>query len=86
MSRKWIVEIQDKKYIVEAKYGKLGITSGSGEVLVDGKVIDAWGSSFLGLPKERTFEIAGKKATLRRRGVANQNLELFVSEARVIRV
>lgn len=85
MGRKWIVEIEDKKYLVEAKYGKL-VTSGSGEVLVDGKVMDAWGSSFCGLPKERAFEIAGKKAILRRRGVANQNLELFVSEARVIRV
>lgn len=87
MGRKWIVEIEDKKYVVEAKYGKLGlIVSGSGEVLVDGKVIDAWGSSFGGLATERTFEIAGKKATLRRKGLVNQNLELFISEARVIRV
>ena len=85
MSRKWTVEIEGKKYMVEAKYGKL-ITSGSGEVLVDGKVVDAWGSSFWGLPKERTFELGGKKAVLRRRGIANQNLELFVSGERVTRI
>lgn len=85
MSRKWTVEIESTKYLVEAKYGKL-VTSGSGEILIDGKVVDAWGSSFLGLPKERSFEIGGKKAILRRRGVINQNLELFVSEAKVIRI
>ena len=86
MGRKWIVEIEGKNYEVEARYGGFGYTSGSGEALVNGNVVDAWGSSILGLPKERSFEIAGRKAILRRRGVIAQNLELFVPEAQVRRI
>lgn len=79
MSRKWIVEIEGKNYEVEARYGE-GSASGSGEVLVDGKLVDVWGASSE-LPEVRSFEIAGKKATLRRKGVKAQNFELSVSEA-----
>ena len=79
MSRKWLVEINGKRYIIEARYGFM-VISGSGELLVDGQVIDAWGSSLLGLPKERgPFEVEGKKVFLRRRGVINQNMDLFVN-------
>ncbi len=41
MSGTWIVEIEDKKYAVEARHGKLRLTSGSGKVLIDVKVVDA---------------------------------------------
>jgi hypothetical protein len=64
---KWVVNINDKQLIVEARYGKV-VTSGAGEVLIDGKIVKAWGSSVLGLPKEVPFEIEGKPAFLRRRG------------------
>ncbi|NVM23137.1 MAG: hypothetical protein HWN68_15305 [Desulfobacterales bacterium] len=85
MGRKWSVDIEGTKYVVEARYGTI-VTSGSGEVLVDGKVADAWGSSFWGLPQERSFEIAGRRAVLRRRGVVSQNFELFVVGGTVTRL
>ena len=85
MSRRWTVEIEGKEYRVEIKYGTI-MTSGSGEALVDGQLVDAWGSSFLGLPRERNFEIAGRKAILRRVGNLNQNLELFVLNEKVHRI
>jgi len=79
MSRKWSVEIEGKQHIIEAHYGFI-FTTGSGELSVDGQIIDAWGSSLLGLPKERgPFEVEGKKVFLRRRGVINQNMDLFVN-------
>ena len=52
MSRKWSVEIDGKQHIIEALYGSM-VTSGAGELVVDGEIVDAWGSSLLGLPKER---------------------------------
>jgi hypothetical protein len=57
-------------------------TAGEGEVLVDGKIVDSWGSSPLGLPKERSFTIDGKPAALRRRGILRQYFDL-VFEGRV---
>ena len=75
---KWVVGVKGKEFIVEARYGKV-FTSGAGEVLVDGKIAKAWGSSILGLPKELSFEIEGKPALLRRRGIFNQNFDLVVN-------
>jgi len=71
---KWAVNINNKQVMVEARYG----LSSAGEVLVDGKIAKAWGSSVLGLPKEVSFEIEGKPALLRRRGVIHQNFDLLV--------
>jgi hypothetical protein len=85
MGRKWTVEVEGKQYVVEARYGGV-VTTGSGQLLVDGKVVDTWGGSLSGLPKERTFQIAGKKAILRRTGVIQQNLELSVEGGKVIRM
>ena len=73
---KWAINIEGQQYIVEANYGK-AITSGAGEVKVDGKVVKAWGYSISGLPKEVSFEIRGKPAFLRRRGIINQNFDLL---------
>jgi hypothetical protein len=84
MSRKYEVEIEGKIYHVELRYRLIG--TNAGEVLVNGEVVDCWGASFSGLPKERTFEIAGKNALLRKRGLVLENLELFVPGAKVWRV
>ena len=73
---KWAIDIEGQQYIVEANYGKV-IASGAGEVKVDGKVVNAWGSSIYGLPKEVSFEIRGEPALLRRRGIINQNFDLL---------
>jgi hypothetical protein len=87
MGRRYEVEIEGKIYHVELRYPSgFRPSSGAGEVLVNGEVVDGWGSSVWGLPKERTFEIAGRKALLRRRGIVLQDLELFVPGAKVRRV
>jgi len=81
MARKWIVQIENNKYQVEAIYGEF-FSYGSGKALVDRKVVDEWGPSAWGIiPKQRTFEIAGKKATLKRTGLFLLNMDLFVPEA-----
>jgi hypothetical protein len=85
MGRQWIVEVEGKEYEVEARYGTV-FTSGSGEVLVDGKPIDSWGSSLFGLPKERTIKIAGRKAVIKRVGTLNQDMDLLIPNAKVRRV
>ena len=77
LDMKWVVGIEGKELVVEARYGKV-VTSGAGEVLVDGKIAKAWGSSVWGLPKEVSFEIERKPALLRRRGIINQNFDLLV--------
>ncbi len=86
MVRKWMVEIDNTKHKVEAIYGEF-FSYGSGKVLVDNKVIEEWGPSAWGMiPKEKTFEIAGKQATLKRTGFFIFNMELSVPEAsKVIR-
>ena len=70
--RVWRVEVESKQRVVEYRI-KAG---GDGEVLVDGVVADSWGNSWLGLPKERSFAIDGKPATLRRRGTISQHFDL----------
>jgi len=74
---KWVVEINDKKFVVEAKYGKIFI-SGAGQLLIDGEQVKAWGASPWGLPKVVPFEIEGKPALLRRRTLFDQNFDLLV--------
>ena len=73
---KWVVDIQGKQHVVEAEYGKF-VVSSVGVVSVDGKPVKTWGSSIWGLPKEVSFEIKGKPALLRRRGIVNQNFDLL---------
>ncbi len=71
--RRWRIESDKKELVVEYSL-KL---AGDGEALVDGKIVTAWGSSLLGLPKEVRFEIGGKPATLRRTGMISQHFDLI---------
>ena len=81
MSRKWTVEIDNAKHEVEAIYGEF-FSYGSGKAIVDRKVVDQWGPSSWGMiPKERIFNIAGKKATLKRKGFFMFSMDLVVPEA-----
>ncbi len=81
MSRKWNVQIENNKYQVVATYGEF-FSYGGGNVFVDGKMVDEWGPSAWGMiPKQVTFEIAGKKATLKRKGILWFTMDLFVPEA-----
>ena len=81
MARRWIVQIEGNKHEVAAEYGGF-FSYGSGKAFVDGRVVDKWGPGSWGMiPKERTFQIAGKKATLQRKGLFIFSYELFVPEA-----
>jgi hypothetical protein len=81
MARKWTVHIENNKYQVEAVYGEF-FSYGGGKVFVNGRLADEWGPGDWGmLPKEKTFEIAGKKATLKRKGIFLLNMDLIVPEA-----
>jgi hypothetical protein len=74
---KWVVEINDKKFVVEARYGKIFI-SGAGQLLINGEQVKAWGASPWGLPKVVPFEIEGKPAILRRHTLIDQKFDLLV--------
>jgi hypothetical protein len=71
--RRWRIECEGKEHWVEYVANEW---TASGEVLVDGKVVASWGTSFSGLPRNVQFEIGGKPATLRRTGLLDQHLEL----------
>ncbi len=77
----WKVQIDSTNYRVEVQYGGM-FSYGSGKVIVGNKTVDKWGPSRWGLiPRERTFEIAGKKATLQRTGSLFLGYELMVPGA-----
>ena len=60
MARKvWKPVIEGKPHVIEVKYSIWG----NGELLVDGRIIDAW-SMYLIDFKARHFEVAGKPAIL----------------------
>jgi hypothetical protein len=57
MSRKvWKPTIDGKAYIIEVESSRL---SGSGELLIDGRIVDAWDPSWT-TGGARRFEVAGK--------------------------
>lgn len=82
MGRTWQVVIDGIEHFVEGDYQPL-LNTGAGSVRVDDRVADEWGSNWLGLPRERRFEIAGHPAILRKRGWIFENYDLFVDGALV---
>jgi hypothetical protein len=86
MTRKWIVEIDNNRYSVQAIYGEL-FSFGAGKILVGAKVVNEWAiGPWLMVPNQTTFEIAGKKAILKRTGFFIFAMDLSVPEAtKVIR-
>jgi hypothetical protein len=56
----WKPVIEGKPHIIEVKWN---IWSSSGELLVDGRITDAWSASLTG-GGTRHFEVAGKPAML----------------------
>lgn len=61
MKKVWKPIINDKAHTVEVKANGL---SGSGELLVNGKIVDAWGPSWAS-GGARQFEVEGKPAILK---------------------
>ncbi len=56
----WKPMIEGKPHLIEVKFNKL---IGSGELLVDGRITDAWSVSLTG-GGTRHFEVAGKPSML----------------------
>ena len=67
----WQIKTDRKDHVVEYKAG-----IESGEVLVDGNIVDSKGSSVMGVLMKKSFAIEGKPAKVQRRGLLSENWEL----------
>lgn len=83
MDRTWLVKTEGKDHVVAVDYGAfLGdpedstftVTQREGKLLIDGNEVQTWDEK---LPKEISFEIGGKPAILRQKGLFTKKLELF---------
>jgi len=71
--RRWTIKRNDEEHQIEYVVR----WKGDGEVLIDGKIVTGWGSSWWGLPKTVDFQISDKSATLRRIGIVSQHFDLI---------
>jgi hypothetical protein len=85
MIRKWKTTIDGKEYHIEADYGAFVqdaeetqevLFQKDGNLAVNGGVIKTWKEE---LPKEIIFEVGGKPAAVRKKGLFNKQLELFIN-------
>jgi len=67
----WRIKIEGKDHVVEYKSG-----IESGEVLLDGNMVNSKGSSYMGVLMKKSFTINGKPAKVQRRSVLSENWEL----------
>ena len=87
MAKTWTVEIEGKKHLVELSYpveplfdDDKGIQEQQaidGKLVVDGSELNTW-KPRTEFPKQINFEIVGKPAVLRKKGVFSSGLDLFV--------
>ncbi len=76
MDRTWSVEIEGKKHRIEVDYGRNN--SWTGKLMVDGDEVQRWmNSQWLDVPKEIAFEVGGKPAVLREKGLFTARIDLF---------
>jgi len=83
MDRIWHVKIEDKDYVVAVDYGMFLRNpedqsfefNREGKLLIDGNEVQTWKTKF---PKEINFDIGGKPAVLRKKGLFAKKLELFL--------
>jgi len=85
MDRTWSVEIEGKKHSIEVDYGRnVGQT---GKLVVDGNEVQTWrNSQWLDLPKEISFDVAGKPAVLREKGVFRPRIDCYFEGQRIKQV
>jgi hypothetical protein len=85
MNRKWTVPVGGKDFVIEVDYGALVenveetkevLFKRDGKLVVDGKETKTWEADEL--PKEIPFDIGGKSAVLRKKGLFHKHLELSV--------
>jgi hypothetical protein len=76
MDRTWSVEIEGKKHRIEVDYGRNH--SRTGKLMVDGDEVQTWkNSQWLDVPKKIAFEVGGKPAVLREKGLFTARINLF---------
>ena len=76
MDRKWSLEVDAKTHLIEVDYGH-NLTK-TGELLVDGRQARTWiNSQWKDIPPEIAFEVGGKTAFLRAKGLFNPRIDLF---------
>jgi len=71
----WVLNIENERHTVEVEWSRW---SGSGKILVDGKISDIWRKGLMQLPSEKHLEVAGKSAVIRRKGRIFEVPELYV--------
>jgi hypothetical protein len=77
MDRTWSVEIEAKKHLIEVDYGRNATRTG--KLMVDGDEVKTWkNSQWLDVPKEIAFEVGGKPAVLREKGLFTARINLFL--------
>ena len=77
MDRTWSVEIEGKKHSVEVDYGRNN--SRTGKLMIDGDEVKTWkNSQWLDVPKEIAFEVGGKPAVVREKGLFTARINLFL--------
>lgn len=83
--RTWRVEVSGQSHAVEVQMNTVvGMATGAGRLLVDGKVVKEWAGSWTSaVPKELSAEIAGHPVVIRRKGVVSQKPVLFLDGAEV---
>ena len=67
----WQIKTEGKGHVVGYKAGLE-----SGEVLLDGNIVDSKGSSYMGVLMKMSFTIEGKPAKVRRLSLLGENWEL----------
>jgi hypothetical protein len=76
MDRTWSVEVEGKKHRIEVDYGRNN--SRTGKLMVDGDEVQTWkNSQWLDVPKKIAFEVGGKPAVLREKGLFTARINLF---------
>jgi hypothetical protein len=86
MDKSWTVDIENRKHLIEIDYpvelklSDSGILAQAkdGKLIVDGIEVETWKSDSNFPPKQINFQVAGKPATLRRKGFFSFSLELLI--------
>ena len=77
MDRTWSAEIEGKKHQIAVDYGRNN--SWTGKLMVDGDEVRTWkNAQWLDVPKTIAFEVGGKPAVLREKGLFTATINLFL--------
>jgi len=76
MDKTWSVEIAGKKHQIDFDFGRNN--SRTGKLVVDGDEVQTWkNSQWLDVPKEIAFQVGGKPAVLREKGLFTARINLY---------